>query len=73
MLELHYFDRQTLVVSFRRRKRPNKGIDLDLFFRKCNLMIFSKAEGMWKKGKACWSHTLVPSHCIQLSISNKLL
>ena len=49
---LEYFDNCTLVVSLRRRKWPNKGIDLWDELQECNQMVFNKAEGMGEKGKA---------------------
>lgn len=47
-----------MVVSLRRKKWPNKELDLGHWLKECNLWDFSKAGGIQKKGKACHSHML---------------
>lgn len=51
MLDFSTLDSWALVVSLKRRKWPNKGIDLGGSLQEYNLMVFSKAEGMGKKGQ----------------------
>lgn len=46
------------VIRLRRRKWPNKGMDLGTRLQECNLVVFSQTEGKAEKGKACPSHML---------------
>lgn len=55
---LQYFNIWTLVISLRRRKCPNKGIDWVAGREESNLTGFSKVEGIGEKGKACQSYVL---------------
>lgn len=50
------FDSWTLIVILRGRKWLFKRMDLGGLLYECNLVGFSTAEGMGKKGNACQNH-----------------